>query len=296
MAATWAVAVGVDGRSGSAGALRYALAEAARRDVGVRLVHVIPGSVPRSLASRTGPRSPEELAGQGWHVLAAAREAAREIDPRPPVTTVLARGGRAGELVRAARCADTLVLGQGSRAGHPWRTSLVGDVLPRSVVPVVVVPPGWHGDQTGQLLLGIRSAEQLGPGLDAVLAAAEDRGGHVVVLQTCGPAHLRARVDEGAETVRQRERRLTEQLEALTSPWQRRHAGVALEVVVRHECAAPALVAWSRAVDEVVLVRSDVSNRGRGVGAMIPIVLSRASCPVRVLTSSAGASGPGDVR
>ena len=68
------VVVAVDGKPGSAGALRYAVDQAVRGDESLHLVHVWPGYLPQDLvpvvawaaAPGRGTRSPRPVDGIRW--------------------------------------------------------------------------------------------------------------------------------------------------------------------------------------------------------------------------------------
>src|SRR3954467_13597379 len=104
------VLVGVDCLPGSAGALRYAVAEARRRHAPLHLLHVVP-----SLLS-LGPATPMiDLQRIGVELLAAAERSVHEQAPDLRVQTVLTRGERTAGIVRAAGAAQLLVVGRESR-------------------------------------------------------------------------------------------------------------------------------------------------------------------------------------
>src|SRR3954467_9209651 len=95
------VLVGVDCLPGSAGALRYAVAEARRRHTPLHLLHVVP-----SLLS-LGPAAPMvDLQRIGVDLLAEAERSVHQDAPELAVRTVLTRGERAGGIVQAAEGAQ----------------------------------------------------------------------------------------------------------------------------------------------------------------------------------------------
>src|SRR3954467_12830205 len=104
------VGVGVDGEPGSAGALRYAVAEARRRHAPLRLVHVVP------VFPSLGPAIPlTDLHRIGLEVLDKVSKTVREVDPDLELTTVIAHGERSVGVVTAAEDAQLVVVGRETR-------------------------------------------------------------------------------------------------------------------------------------------------------------------------------------
>ena len=83
------VVVGVDGLPGSAGALRYAVAEAGRRHAPLHLVHVVP-----TLLSLGPAVASVDLQTIGADLLDEAERTVREQAPGLEVVPVLTRGER----------------------------------------------------------------------------------------------------------------------------------------------------------------------------------------------------------
>ena len=109
---TLPVIVGVDGLPGSAGALRYAIAEARRRRTSLRLVHVVPNVL------SFGPAVPlTDLHEVGVALLGAAEATARQLAPDLVVDTLLTRGERTTGVAQAAEDAQLVVVGRESRRG-----------------------------------------------------------------------------------------------------------------------------------------------------------------------------------
>ena len=106
------VVVGVDGTPGSEGALRYAVVEARRRHVPLRLVHVLADGL-----NVVPVVAPQVLGEAGQAVLDTVVGTARELGPDLDVTGQLLVGRRSDALVSAARDAALLVLGRETRTG-----------------------------------------------------------------------------------------------------------------------------------------------------------------------------------
>jgi nucleotide-binding universal stress UspA family protein len=138
---TNAVVVGVDGTPGSAGALRYAAAQAAQRDLPLRVVHVLPtlpAFAPVEL-SRTGLRA------LGSSVVDAAADVARTVSPGLHVVTSIVVGSRRPCLAEEVADGQLLVLGRDVRrdARSLLAAHTATGLAARAVGPVVVVPSSW---------------------------------------------------------------------------------------------------------------------------------------------------------
>ncbi|PVZ06309.1 universal stress protein [Actinomycetospora cinnamomea] len=146
-----AIVVGVDGSDGSRAALHHALAEAARRHVGVR---VVVAYVPtdywaelfalerRPAPPDPGPGATARARGLVDEVVAARRAVAAPV-PEAAIEVVAVGGPPVDVLVDAAEGADLLVVGhRGRGAAHGRLTGpvAIGCVL-RGRCPVTVVPP-----------------------------------------------------------------------------------------------------------------------------------------------------------
>jgi len=94
------VVLGFDGGPGSAGAMRYAVAEARRAGAELRLVHVSPAYLPMTPMMTSNP---SEIIRAGTEILEHAREDVGQIAPELQVTTSRRSGSRVGELVESAK-------------------------------------------------------------------------------------------------------------------------------------------------------------------------------------------------
>ncbi|MFC5992879.1 universal stress protein [Pseudonocardia hispaniensis] len=125
------VVVGVDGSASSRQALAYALADAARRGVGVRVVSVFPPPDYRAVAyGMTAPPSTEDIAADiETSVRATVAEVVTEQgDPvgRVPVEVLAVPGTAAEVLVAESKDAQLLVVGHRGRGG--FASVLLGSV------------------------------------------------------------------------------------------------------------------------------------------------------------------------
>ena len=186
------VVVGVDGRPGSGGALRFAVAEAVRRRTPLVLVHVMPLGpwVPMApmtpFATLAAPPSlREDVRGVADDLLEEARTHALELAPGLTVRTELVDGSRATRLVEVAQHARLLVLGRESR--HGLDRLLVGTTTPgvaaNAPCDVVVVPPAWtEADDHGRIVVGVKSESQAAQVLGPAFAEASARGARLTVV------------------------------------------------------------------------------------------------------------------
>jgi nucleotide-binding universal stress UspA family protein len=144
------VVVGVDGSPASAGALRWAADEAARRRARLQVVRTWPLDPPPThpptvidVTRPDQPRAPPPAARR------AVDEVARELRGLPidddAVGTLLLAGDPAQVLVAVATDAALLVVG--SRGAGTLHGLLLGSVSAHVAVharcPVVVIPAGW---------------------------------------------------------------------------------------------------------------------------------------------------------
>jgi nucleotide-binding universal stress UspA family protein len=114
---TGPVVVGVDGTPGSAGSLRYAVAEAVRRGAPLRLVHVLPVSAPVWPGVPMSGIAGTELRDVAASILDDAVADARRLAPELEVHTRLSAGSRSGALVEASEDARLVVVGRESQHG-----------------------------------------------------------------------------------------------------------------------------------------------------------------------------------
>ncbi|MFG2561810.1 universal stress protein [Streptomyces sp. NPDC048496] len=174
------VVVAVDGSAGAARAADWAVEEADRRGVPLRLVCA-------SLWERCGPGPDDDLVGrlrEAAHDMLAA-EATRVSLRRPgvPVITELLADETVPSLLRAGRGSAMLVLG--SRGHGGFEGLLLGSVslrvAARADFPVVVVR-GPARTETGRVVLGVGSRHLPGRAADFALAEAACRKAELDVV------------------------------------------------------------------------------------------------------------------
>lgn len=280
-----AVMVGVadaDGAPDASGALRFAAAEAVRRQVGLRLVHVVPSVPP-------GPVAQDEVDRAGLALLERAASDVAAGGDDVQVTTELVHGSVVAGLVGAAERAGLVVL-QHDRMGRPGvvaTQSITHPVAALCRVPVVAVPGGWREDRGRAgctITVGADSGEGAPVVVAAALAEARTRGCGVRVLHAW---HLRDPYDDlvfsgpaGDAHTDERRRLLADRLAGVMGEY----ADVPVELAVVHRRAADALVAacsWTTLL--VVGRHRHTIPLGPHLGSVVRAVLRHATCPVLVV-------------
>lgn len=165
------VVVAVDGSSDSDRAVRYAVGEAQRRGLGLRLVHVqaqtfIWAPVPPSLPSTT------------LHEVAAAIVKTAEQQARmsgwsgSEIDIVIGHGPRGDAILQHTDDASCLVVGRrSSTVDHLLTGSTSSSLAAHADVPVIVVPEAWTPDLRRGLLIAGVDACGCDEGRDVVTAA-----------------------------------------------------------------------------------------------------------------------------
>ncbi|CAL9435493.1 Universal stress protein [Actinosynnema sp. ALI-1.44] len=279
------VVVGVDGSSSATAAVRWAAREARRRGVALSVVHaclLVPARVPDPIAL---PRTYHEaVLEQGRQWLAEAAEEARRVAPDLVVTTELASGGAAEDLVGRSASAQLVVLG--SRGLGGFTGLLVGSiavaVATHGHCPVVVV----RGAETGSgVVVGVDGSAAGEAALAFAFDQAAATGAELVAVRTWSDVFVDTAWHQGLavdwEPIEAAEREL---LERQVEPHRAAHPDVAVRLVVARDRPAHALVAHSR--DAALVV---VGSRGRGgfrgllLGSTSQALVHHAECPVVVV-------------
>ena len=250
---TGTVLVGVDGLPGSAGALRYAVAEARRRQTELRLLHVVP-----SLLS-LGPAAPTvDLQRIGAELLADAERTVRAAAPELEVHTALTRGERTGGIVKAAQGAQLLVIGRESRRGIEklLAGTATASVAAHAPCDVVVVPSFWvEADPYGRVVVGIKSGRDTHELLSQAFTEASARGASLEVVTAWHVADLYFDSIEVRTHADEWEQHGTELLVGVTRAWRTAFPDVPVETTVLHGPAARVLLRESSGSDLLVISR-----------------------------------------
>ncbi|WSC86429.1 universal stress protein [Streptosporangium sp. NBC_01756] len=280
---TESIAVGTDGSAAATAALVWAVDDAIRRGLPLRIVHVV-DRWPYDVAELPAPDRPDHLSRRGEQVLAEAVAASAERGPGVCVTAELIEGAPVKVLGEQAGSVVELVIGNrglGGFAGSP-----LGSVPIRVAghVPgaVVVVRPG-AGQTHGEVVVGIDGSAECQPALSFAFEQAVLRGCPLrAVYGWQAPVHaFTPEAGRDMDEVRQEQRRMV--ADRLTG-WKEEFPTV--KVVQDVTCAhpVPTLVAASARADLLV-----VGSRGLGavgsvlLGSVSRGVLHHAHCPVAVV-------------
>jgi nucleotide-binding universal stress UspA family protein len=180
------VVVGVDGSEVALGAVRCAAREAARRGIGLRIVHAA-----TYLGRKTGGTTPSPELPHARRIAAQAYTVARHTEHDLTATTEVVADEPIAALLRAATGSELVVLGS-STTGAADEMVLAPIALrtaARSTRPVVVVPR-LRGSIEGRpvvAVLGIGDAADDDAVAEFAAAEAERAGVGVSVLQTRAP-------------------------------------------------------------------------------------------------------------
>ncbi|MEU1815567.1 universal stress protein [Streptomyces abikoensis] len=173
------VVVGVDGSDGSLAALDWAVEEAVRFQLPLRVVYAslwerYEGAVP----SFTGQRPAEEVAAQ--HIVASSEQRARQLSPDLQVHAVTVPNDAVDALVEESRGAAAVVTGSSGRGAV--KELLLGSVslavAGRADCPVVVV----RGEErnikgmSNRIVVGVGEADEAATAVRFALREAEARG------------------------------------------------------------------------------------------------------------------------
>jgi nucleotide-binding universal stress UspA family protein len=280
------VVVGVDGSPDSDRAIRFAVGEAQRRDVGLRLVHV-------QAEPFVWPPLPAALPATTLHGIAAAIVKGAEQQARSfgwsgsEIDVVLSYGPRRDAILEHTDDAELLVVGRrSSAADHVLTGSTSSSLAAHADVPVISVPEGWDAvDRHGLLVTGVDvcGGDEAREVVSAAYAAAKARNSRIELLHAWRPegaydVAIGSRVleDRWAEGVR---RHLVDQ--ALATPG---NDDVAWSVSAAYERPALALFEASGRADLVVVGRHGHRSRvHRSIGSTARAVLRSARCPVMVV-------------
>ncbi|MEO7060467.1 MAG: universal stress protein [Lapillicoccus sp.] len=289
------VVVGVDGSAASDRALEWAIDEAHRRGLPIRLVH----------AREVGAYNTSTLLSDAaaWEdpqwVLTSAHERVTAVAPELALVEDDVLGIPASTaLISASARADTVVVGarQHGAVGAAFLGSTSLRVASHAACPVVVVrdlPEQATG--TPRIVVGVDGSATS----DQALAYAFDRASALHVPLTivhAWPGDLTVEVMRVADAVADEVRAATANaqrtaIEEQIAPWGARFPDVAVHVVVPAVKPMQALVEESATASLVVVgSRGLGSLRGMLLGSVSEGVLHHAHCPVAVVRPAA----PGD--
>jgi nucleotide-binding universal stress UspA family protein len=289
--------VGIDGSDESATALRWAMEEAAKRELAVQLIYGLAIPVVSDAYGMVMTRPDiDELAEYSQKLLEAAETAARRCDPDVPVTSRLVNGPPAAVLLEASKRARGLVLG--SRGLGAISGRMLGSVSVRvsakACCPVYIIPSNFDSSTVvgDPVVVGVDGS----PHGDAALALALDEARcRDVVLRVVTAYHvpwLARPIEPGLiEEFQSSEEALAQRIaeDALARMRTDRHAGVEVEIVLRQGASTEVLIAAGK--DAALTC---VGSRGRTalsralLGSVSRAVLQDATRPVAVVHEPRG--------
>ncbi|MEV5953107.1 universal stress protein [Streptomyces sp. NPDC051987] len=285
---TLPLVVGVDGSDGSLLAVDWAVAEAARHDIPLRLVYAsrwerYEGGVPLDGTERPSERVLAE------HVVASAAERAARSGPDVKVTTDILPDDPVRALLHEGYEAHALVTG--SRGRGELAGLLLGSVglavAGRAHCPVIVV----RGDKAGlaggheRILLGAGEPATAGEAVRFAFREAEVRGSTLDVVRAWRfPAHEIVGHASLAEAARRPEEEASALLDRVLGEAVAGHPEVRVRSVTAEGPAHRILVHRSAAADLVVLgARRRHGAAGLQLGRVAHTLLHHAACPVAIV-------------
>ena len=281
------VVVCVDGSSSAVRATSWAAREAARRDVPLRIVHVVTwplSTYAKEIAVNAELRT--NLTTYSHTILARAHAEAAQAAPGVRVSTTSVPGTVAPTLIDWCRGAELIVLG--SRGLGGFHALVVGSVatvvLAHAHCPVAVVR-GQHDDEGAPVVVGIDASPASAVAIGFAFEEAALRGAPLVAahgwlqpawetLHEAGYARERAEAlaDEAAAMVDER-----------LAPWLEKYPDTKVSRVVRRSGAAALLVDQATTAQLVVVgTRGHGALVGMALGSTSQQLVRHADCPVVV--------------
>ncbi|EFL35764.1 stress-inducible protein [Streptomyces viridochromogenes DSM 40736] len=281
--------VGVDGSDGSLPAIDWAVDEAARHGLPLRLVHGSLWERYENLTPKAGPGRPAAQV-MADHIVASAAERAGRRNPDVKVSTDVHLADAADALLHEGNNATALITG--SRGRGALRGLLLGSVglavSARAHCPVIVVrgdPAGLAGTHE-RILLGAGEPDTTEEAARFAFREAEARGCVLDVVRTWRrPAYRTTGPDTLAETPgRDHAEEAGTELDALVRDAVADHPGVRVRRATVEGPAREVLVHRSAAADLVIVgARRRQGHFGLQFGRVAHTLLHHAQCPVAVV-------------
>ncbi|GAA3222943.1 universal stress protein [Nonomuraea helvata] len=271
---TGPIVVGVDGSECARAAMEWAVADARRRRLPLKAVHVCE-RISRGFDSR------KYCLG----VLEAAADSARAVSADVEVSTELAEGNVVDVLIRQSASADSLVLGgRGSGGFAELVLGSVGLAVAGHAGGPVVIVRGPAAAEHGRIVVGEDGSESAREAMAYAVEQARARHAQLLVVHACRESVVSAYApDYGLmlEDAFQEEARAARERMSL---WRAENPDVEIMEQQAREHPVPALSKASATADLVV-----VGSRGLGgfasavLGSVSHGVLHHAVCPVAVV-------------
>ncbi|GHF37391.1 universal stress protein [Streptomyces griseosporeus] len=277
--------VGVDGSDGSLAAVDWAVDEASRHGLPLRLVYAslwerYEKTVPNLRRERTSERVLAE------HIVASAAERVRRTDPDLKVTTETVPAEAVFALMSEGDNASAVILGAWGRG--QVAEALLGSVslavAARAYCPVIVV----RGDKAAlaatheRITLGVKDAETSAEAVRFAFREAETRGCELDVVHTwrCPTEHARP----SPEPAHRHDEQALALIDTLTADAAADHPAVRVRRTVIEGPAGRLLVDRSAAADLVIVgARRRSARFGLQLGRVTHTLLHRAACPVAIV-------------
>ncbi|GHC89775.1 universal stress protein [Streptomyces flavofungini] len=287
-----ALIVGADGSEESLEAVDWAVGEAGRRGVPLRIVYASAWQRYEGHKPSFGVhRSPAHVFAD--HIVAQAVERAHRRAPAVKVSSDVVAEDPVTVLVRESATGSTVVVGSRGRGG--LASLLLGSVslsvAAHAPSPVIVVRGGEENRDGGfrEVVVGIDEARAAGAAVAFAVRAAEARGAvlRAVHAWRC-PAHEVPDVPRAGDAKDSHQMRAEAELdEALRAAVRDGTAAVSAPSVHKHAVeghARAALLAASATADLLVVgARRRKGHVGMQLGAVNHAVLHHAACPVAVV-------------
>ncbi len=282
--AALSVVVGVDGSESNQDAVRWALAEARLLGVPLRLVHVVAAELDRA-AHFDKIVIHEEVQS----ILHSAQTTAKTLNEQVTIIAEELTGSSpASTLINASRHAECVVVGRRGRG--TFTQLLLGSVstavAARSLVPAVVVPPGWDRAAHEQQPVAVGIEGDSGSAALQEAFAIADRSSrklHAISAWDAVNVYGRDTAAMGGHYNRWHEDALT-MLDSATQTLRNKYPAVAVTNLPRHGQVVAELVQESTRVQCLVVGgRRHRTLTGSMIGSTSIGVLHHATSPVVVV-------------
>lgn len=295
------VVVGYDQTPSSECAIDEAASEAARRGVGLTVVHVshhsLAASAPASTpyeqlvrAESSAPLIAQDVAEQG-------AERARSSHPGLAVHAMSVTGSAATVLAGLSSGAELLVVGHRGHGGFAGLRlgSVALRTVTRSSCPTVVARGAGHGTR-GTVLAAVDvgdSAEEILEFAFAEAARREARLKAISALEILWPRMYAGDRGELGEASDQAVKRAGVALERLLQPWRARYPELVVESEAVEGAPAGILTAATTYADMIVVGarRRGEGHHGMRLGPIAHTLLMHADCSVAVVPQGPGGAG-----
>ena len=266
------VVVGTDGSPSSVNAVRAAARQAAMYGRPLRIVHAF-NWIP-TMRNLPGCQARE----RADDVLDEAVRLAGGVAPGVPITARMIEGSSTTALLREARTAALLVIGDGKLGAHTWLPSDCGAVQLASRAPCTVLVARARQVDAGPIVVGVDRSAAAVRVLDVAFTVAARRGTSLVVVCVQESPSATGRDD----------------VQALVDDVERRAATSVVPVTVRTATGDPADVLRTASVDaELLVVGPRGDHLGRGLlGPVTQTLLHHASAPLFIVRRPALLSPP----